>query len=305
MRLLIALALVSFAVGAFSQCTCPNSKWARCDGSPCKCNLLFKDGVDQIVDCTKLLPKCFLMKAQMQLARQGKDTRTIGGKPVETAFVDNDGVYDPECESDGKFKAKQCNGTEECWCVNSAGVRRTDKGDKGIKCEEVVETYWLRMEMIHKPLSKEVAVADVKTGMENAMLARYKLDKSFVKEVQYDPEGRMVVVDVKKDIGNRKDDLTNVGWYMEKDIKELPQFNNQDKFEPMVAGQKMEMEKIKIYYVDEKAPEFTMRHLTGGIIAVIVVVIVAVIAGLLVLFLMRRREQQRYSKAQGREMDNM
>lgn len=87
-----------------------------------------------------VLPKCFLMKAQMQLARQGKDTRTIGGKPVETAFVDNDGVYDPECESSGKFKAKQCNGTEECWCVNSAGVRRTDKGDKTIKCDEVVET---------------------------------------------------------------------------------------------------------------------------------------------------------------------
>lgn len=32
---------------------CPNSKWARCDGTPCECNLLFKDGVKQIVDCTK------------------------------------------------------------------------------------------------------------------------------------------------------------------------------------------------------------------------------------------------------------
>lgn len=36
--------------------------------------------------------------------------------------------------------------------------------------------------------------------------------------LQYDPEGRMVVVDVKKDIGNRGDDLTRVGWYMEKDV---------------------------------------------------------------------------------------
>lgn len=304
MKLLIALALVSFAVGVFS-CDCPNSKWARCEESPCRCTLLFNDAVKQDVDCSKLLPKCFLMKAQMQLARMGKDTRTIGGKPVETAFVDNDGVYDPDCEADGKFKAKQCNGTEECWCVNSAGVRRTDKGDKNMKCDEVVETYWLRIQMVHKALSKAPTTDEVKTAMENAMLARYKLDKSFVKEVQYDPEGRMVVVDVKKDIGNRKDDLTRVGWYMEKDIKELPQFNNPDKFEPMVGGQKMEMEKVLVFYVDEKDPEFTMKHLTGGIIAVIVVVILAVIAGLLVLFLMRRREQQRYSKAQGREMDNM
>lgn len=32
----------------------------------------------------------------------------------------------------------------------------------------------------------------------------------------------MVVVDVKKDMGNRKDDLTNVGWYMEKDVSSAP-----------------------------------------------------------------------------------
>lgn len=86
-----------------------------------------------------VIPKCFLMKAEMYRARKGLNTRT-GGKPVETAFVDNDGIYDPECENNGKFKAKQCNNTEECWCVNSAGVRRTDKGDKNLKCDKLVET---------------------------------------------------------------------------------------------------------------------------------------------------------------------
>lgn len=86
-----------------------------------------------------VIPKCFLMKAEMYRARKGQDTRT-GGKPVESAFVDNDGIYDPDCENDGKFKAKQCNNTEECWCVNSAGVRRTDKGDTSLKCDKLVET---------------------------------------------------------------------------------------------------------------------------------------------------------------------
>lgn len=38
-----------------------------------------------------------------------------------------------------------------------------------------------------------------------------------------------------------------------------------------------------IYYVDEKAPEFSMQGLTAGIIAVIVVVTLAVIAGIVVL----------------------
>lgn len=83
------------------------------------------------------------MKAEMYRSRKNMDTRIIGGKPEETAFVDNDGIYDPDCENDGKFRAKQCNNTDQCWCVNSAGVRRTDKGDKDLKCEKLVETQWV------------------------------------------------------------------------------------------------------------------------------------------------------------------
>lgn len=56
------------------------------------------------------------------------------------AFADNDGIYNPECDSKGNFKAKQCNGTSTCWCVNSAGVRRTDKSEANITCNEVVRT---------------------------------------------------------------------------------------------------------------------------------------------------------------------
>lgn len=66
-------------------------------------------------------------------------------------------------------------------------------------------------------------------------------------------------------------------------MKILPLFNEQAKFEPSVDGQKLEMENILVYYVDEEPPTFTMKALTGGIIAVIVVVVLAVVAGLLVL----------------------
>lgn len=84
-----------------------------------------------------VIPKCYLMQAEMYRARNNLSTRSITGKPVETAIVDNDGIYDPVCENNGTFKAVQCNGTETCWCVNSAGVRRSDKGNKNIKCEPV------------------------------------------------------------------------------------------------------------------------------------------------------------------------
>lgn len=143
--------------------TCKNLKWATCE-DPCKCTVSVDVNGKQVLDCDKckclffvgdelyvqlrtlltlylhfcvVVPKCFLMKAEMFRARNGLSTRSFGGKPVDTAIVDNDGIYDPVCENSGRFKAIQCNGTDTCWCVNSAGVRRSDKGDKNLKCEPV------------------------------------------------------------------------------------------------------------------------------------------------------------------------
>ncbi|KAG7492491.1 hypothetical protein MATL_G00015170 [Megalops atlanticus] len=304
MKSLVVLLVVAFAVGASAQCKCESMKWATCDGTPCECFLLVGNGEKQPLNCSALIPKCFLMKAEMYRARKGL-SRAIGGKPVETAFMDNDGIYDPECESNGLFKAKQCNGTEECWCVNSAGVRRTDKGDKNLKCEELVETHWVRLELKHKETTADVDPAQLKSAIADAIQQRYQLDKKFVSDIQYDKNARLIVVDVKKDIGDRKEDLSRMAYYMEKDVKVLPLFKEEVKFEPSVAGQKLQFENILVYYVDEKAPTFTMQRLTGGVIAVIVVVILAVVAGLVVLYLARRRERAKYEKTQVRELDEI
>uniref|UniRef100_A0A8C8FYP9 Thyroglobulin type-1 domain-containing protein n=1 Tax=Oncorhynchus tshawytscha TaxID=74940 RepID=A0A8C8FYP9_ONCTS len=302
-KIWIALLLATFAVGASAQCTCESFKWATCDGTPCQCGVMVGTGEMQNLNCSKLVPKCFLMKAEMYRARKGLSTRT-GGKPVKTAFVDNDGIYDPDCETTGAFRAKQCNNTKECWCVNSAGVRRTDKGDESLRCEKLVETYWVRLELKHKPVNNAVDAAKLQAAIATAIQNRYSFDKTFVKEVEYDPEARLIVVDVKKEKGDRKADLSRMAYYMEKDVKVLPLFKDQAKFEPSVDGQKLEMEDILVYYVDEEGPTFTMKRLTGGVIAVIVVVILAVAAGLLVLYLARRRERG-YSKAEPREMEAM
>ncbi|CAN9500032.1 unnamed protein product [Ophioblennius macclurei] len=306
MKMWILIALVAFAAGASAQsCSCETMKWATCDGTPCSCYVLVGSGERQTLDCAKLVPKCFLMKAEMYRARKGLSTRIIG-KPDETAFVDNDGIYDPECENDGKFKAKQCNNTEECWCVNSAGVRRTDKGDKDMKCEKLVETYWVRLQLTHKKTNATLNTDNLKSAIADAINKRYKgFNKALVEEVQYDPDARTIVVDVKKPKEDRTVDLGQMAYYMEKDVKVLPLFKDQKKFEPTVGGQALDMENILVYYVDSEPPTFTMKHLTGGIIAVIVVVAVAVVAGLLLLFFARRRQNQRYNKAQQREMVNM
>nr|XP_046257878.1 epithelial cell adhesion molecule [Scatophagus argus] len=308
MKIWIVLILAAFAAGASAQsCTCETMKWATCDGNPCLCYVMVGSNEKQVLDCTKLIPKCFLMKAEMYRARKGQDTRLLGGKPEESAFVDNDGIYDPECENDGKFKAKQCNGTEECWCVNSAGVRRTDKGDKDLKCEKLVETYWIRLQLTHKETSGKVDAANLKAAIADAIHQRYgNFNKDMVEKVEYDPEARMIVVDVKKPKGERKTDLTHMAYYMEKDVKVLPLFKDQNKFEPTLGSQKLQMENILVYYVDEEPPTFTMKNLSGGIIAVIVVVVLAVVAGLLVLFFTRRQQKnKKYNKAQQREMEAM
>ncbi|KAF5900201.1 epithelial cell adhesion molecule, partial [Clarias magur] len=298
MKDLIVLCLLAFVAGASAQCKCDNMKWAVCDGTPCTCTVLVGNAVKQPLDCTKLIPKCFLMKAEMYRARNNMSTRSIGGKPVDTAVVDNDGIYDPECENDGRFKAVQCNGTETCWCVNSAGVRRSDKADKNIKCEPV-ETYWVRLEFKHNASSGSLDPSELKNAIRTTLNSRYGLDSSMFNDFQYDPDGRVIVVDIQKKKGERGTDLPTMAYYCEKDVKALPLFSgNKGPLLFNVNSKDVAMEKILVYYVDEQAPTFTMSRLTGGVIAVIVVVILVVLIGLLVLFFLRRREQAKYSKAQ-------
>uniref|UniRef100_A0A3Q3FR80 Epithelial cell adhesion molecule n=1 Tax=Kryptolebias marmoratus TaxID=37003 RepID=A0A3Q3FR80_KRYMA len=155
MKVLVLLGLAALACLASSQCNCKTMKWATCDGTPCSCFLLTgTDNFKQSLNCQKLIPKCFLMQAEMNRARKGEDTRTIGGKPVESAFVDNDGIYDPVCERDGKFKAKQCNNTEECWCVNSAGV---------LPVLVFWVKRWIRLELTHAKVNAKVEESSLKT----------------------------------------------------------------------------------------------------------------------------------------------
>ncbi|RXM34427.1 Epithelial cell adhesion molecule [Acipenser ruthenus] len=223
----------------------------------------------------------------MYRAKKGLSTRS-GGKPTDHAFVDNDGIYDPDCEASGVFKAKQCNNTDICWCVNSAGVRRTDKGGQDLKCEKLVETVWVQAQLKHKD-GVNLDQAQLKSAMANAIAERYSVDAKLVTDVTYDKDSRTILVDLKK--GTSNVDIATVGYYMEKDIKVLPLFyNDSKKFSPSVDSKNVEFENILVYYVDAEPPTFTMKRLTAGVVAVIVVVVLAIIAGLVVLFISNKRQ---------------
>uniref|UniRef100_A0A8C0EGA3 Epithelial cell adhesion molecule n=1 Tax=Bubo bubo TaxID=30461 RepID=A0A8C0EGA3_BUBBB len=169
--------------------------------------------------------KCLLMKAEMTSSKSGRRE-----KPKD-AFEDTDGLYDPECENTGVFKAKQCNGTT-CWCVNTAGVRRTDKHDEDLKCNQLVRTTWIIIEMKHY-------------------------------------EKPYITIDLKQNSSDKSSgdvDIMNAYYNMK-----------------YIDNEALKFEKTVVYYVDEIAPEFSMKSLTPGLIAVIVVVIVAIVAAIVVL----------------------
>uniref|UniRef100_A0A8C5MV36 Thyroglobulin type-1 domain-containing protein n=1 Tax=Leptobrachium leishanense TaxID=445787 RepID=A0A8C5MV36_9ANUR len=298
----LGAALVCFILVAQTQsqdCFCPTHVRGVCNGNPPNCACKLPIGPDDVpVDCTKLIPKCLLMKRESLPAKGGRRP-----KP-ENALVDNDGLYNPDCEGNGRFKARQCNNTETCWCVNSAGVRRTDKGDKNWKCQELVRTFWIIVQMTRNS-TEEVPANDLKKAIEDTITSRYKLPVKHVATVEL--EGSMIYVDLKQnssELSPNDVDIADVAYYMEKDIKSDPFIPLENPFAILVNGKNIGVKEPLIYYIDEKPHEISMKRLTAGVIAVIVVVVVAIIAGIIVLVLTRRKKG-RYEKAEVKEMNEM
>uniref|UniRef100_A0A452QG00 Epithelial cell adhesion molecule n=2 Tax=Ursus americanus TaxID=9643 RepID=A0A452QG00_URSAM len=158
--LLFAAATVAVAV-AQKACVCENYKLTtNCSLNTygqCECTSL---GAQNSVICSKLATKCLVMKAEMTSSKSGRRVKPEG------AFQNNDGLYDPDCDEKGLFKAKQCNGTATCWCVNTAGVRRTDK-DAEISCTERVRTYWIIIELKHKTRETPYDMESLKTALKD------------------------------------------------------------------------------------------------------------------------------------------
>ncbi|XP_072121058.1 epithelial cell adhesion molecule [Mobula birostris] len=288
---------------------CLTNQFAKCSGSECKCTLKLDEDLTQPVDCKKLTPKCWMMKNEMYRKKNNIGTRR---KPTEHAMLDNDGIYDPDCENDGKFHAKQCNGTDTCWCVNTAGVRRTDKGDKNIQCSELVDTFWFQVQLRHKPMDKVIDEDKLKDAIKK-MFSGYMVDSDYIEKVEYVEDDRYIIVDLKQNLTvSSPTDLATATYYLEKDIKGNSLFSImynrsvQDDGMPY-DGTKLTFEQAYIYYIDSKNPEFSMKGMTPGIIAVVVVVCLAVVAGLIVLFFARRKAAKShiYQKAEGRELDEI
>ncbi|XP_008938877.1 PREDICTED: epithelial cell adhesion molecule, partial [Merops nubicus] len=279
-------------------CICEkNKRVTNCmlAGGVCQCEAI---GSGVSVNCDTLTSKCLLMKAEM--THNSKSGRRE--KPKD-AFEDTDGLYDPECENSGAFKAKQCNGTT-CWCVNTAGVRRTDKHDADLKCNQLVRTMWIIIEMKHAETNTPLKTESLEKFFRETITNRYMLNGRYITKVVY--ENPYINIDLKQNSSEKSAsdvDIADVAYYFEKDLKGDSIFQR-NKLNMSIDNQALQIEKTVVYYVDEIPPEFSMKSLTPGLIAVIVVIIVAVVAAIVVLVLTRRRKGK-YVKAEVKEMNEM
>ncbi|XP_044516590.1 epithelial cell adhesion molecule [Gracilinanus agilis] len=298
--LLLAAAAVAVS-SAQEGCYCETNKLTNCTEIPpngCQCHAF---GSSHLITCSKITSKCLVMKAEM--IRKKMIGRRL--KP-EGAIQDNDGIYDPDCDGQGHFKPRQCNGTALCWCVNTAGVRRTDK-ETEIVCNELVKTYWIIIELKHKAREKPFNTTILENTLKEEFHRRYQLNKKYFQNVLY--ENDFITIHLKQNSSQKSSgdvDIADVAYYFEKDIKGENLFYSTE-INLDINGEKLDLDPAQtlIYYVDEKAPEFSMQGLTAGVIAVIVVVVLALVAGIVVLIVSRKKRRTKYEKAEIKEMGEM
>ncbi|NXO67884.1 TACD2 protein, partial [Phainopepla nitens] len=287
--------ILAVASAAHDGCTCATNKWAECaqDGpGNCTCRLA---GSDHPVDCSTLTSKCLLMKAEMTPLKEKRLWR-----PPQ-AVSDSDGVYKPDCEDGGAFKARQCNQSSSCWCVNSAGVRRTEKGGRGLSCSELVRTRWIYIELTHQSSSSAFRGPDVAKALRQLFESRYKLRPKYIAAVKYDPPLIQMRLE-QKEKPSWDVDIADVAYYFEKDVNNDSVFRSNGELRVSVNGDALAIEKLWIYYVDEKPPEFCMRQLAAGLAAVVTVVVLTAGIGIAVLLVLRWLRTRTYNKFECKEM---
>lgn len=298
--LLLLLAAATRFGEAQSNCTCPTNKMTVCSpdgpGGACQCRAI---GSRVLVDCSTLTSKCLLLKARMSAGKRGRSLVS----PSEHAIVDNDGLYDPECDEQGRFKARQCNQTSVCWCVNSVGVRRTDKGDPSLRCGELVRTHHILIELRHRPGRRRFNHSDLDAELRRLFRERYGLHPSFVAAVHYDEP--TIQIELQQNSTQKRPgdvDIADAAYYFERDIKGESLLAGRRGLDVQVRGEPLHVERTLIYYLDEKPPQFSMKRLTAGLIAVIAVVAVALVAGAVVLVITNRRKSGKYRKVELKEL---
>uniref|UniRef100_A0A8C3PQS7 Tumor associated calcium signal transducer 2 n=1 Tax=Calidris pygmaea TaxID=425635 RepID=A0A8C3PQS7_9CHAR len=160
--------ILAVASAEQNNCTCATNNWTVCahDGpGNCTCMLV---GSNRRADCSRLTSKCLLMMAEMIPLQQ----KCFWGHPC--GQLSNNGIYNPDCEESGAFKARQRNQTDTCCGVNTARIRRTDMGGKSLSCGKLVRTSSIYVEMKHKKRFSTFNVSNVANALRDLFITATK-----------------------------------------------------------------------------------------------------------------------------------
>ncbi|XP_078089261.1 epithelial cell adhesion molecule-like [Mustelus asterias] len=239
--------------------SCKYNQYVTCHLNRCgTCEAVFRGYDNVTVSCDQLTPKCRLLHLEM-LHKSRTASQQPGGRRV-------DDLYDPECERNGTFKAKQCDDDSNlCWCVDSAGVRVTDKTGDDPKCDQLVRV-------------QKVAIKLVK---------EYTLKATQIVEIKVHEISREICIRLGENGTKDPTDISTVAYYIERDLK-------MNKFTLEVDGKSLQVEResVQVWFFDNEPPRINMKTISPGFAAIIIIIALAMLTGIAVFVVVRRRAKE-------------
>ncbi|TKC34932.1 hypothetical protein EI555_018060 [Monodon monoceros] len=191
-------------------------------------------------------------------------------------------------------------------------MRRTDKGDLSLRCDELVRTHPILIDLRHRPAARAFNPSDLEAELRRLFRERDPLHPKFVAAVHY--EHPTIQIELQQNTSQKvagdvdiadAADIADVTYYFERDVKGESLFSGHRGLDVRVRGEPLLLERTLIYLLDEKFPPVLHERLTSGLIAVIVVVVVALVAGVTVLVITNRRKSGKYKKVEMKELGEM
>ncbi|KAM4690563.1 epithelial cell adhesion molecule-like [Rhinophrynus dorsalis] len=265
--------------------SCQYNEYVTCHLNRCgTCEAVYSGYDNMTVDCNQLTPKCRLM--HLEMLHKSRSGRSHPGR----GRLEVDNVYDPECEASGAFKAKQCDDDSNlCWCVDSAGVRVTDKTGDDPKCEKLVSVHLIQIHFIFKA---EFAIVK---GKEEELrrnliskVSRFILKTPQILQITVHEVSHEITMKLFCPNGTREPvDIATVAYYIERDLK-------QSRFVLPLDGRNLEVDRdsIRVLFFDNEPPRINMKTISPGFAAIIIIIALAILTGIAVFVVVQRRAEQ-------------
>ncbi|XP_078458455.1 tumor-associated calcium signal transducer 2-like isoform X1 [Lampetra planeri] len=207
------------------EARCKYNEYATCHPNRCgTCEAVFRTYDHAMVNCTRLTPKCRLMHLEMLHNRQSAAGSSASDEVWD--LVDLDEPFEPSCHSNGSFQSKQCDSDSGlCWCVDSAGVRVTDKKVDGPQCVRLVQVHLIQIDLEFRDDTNKIILGrtpELKRRVAEMMVREYTIKKSQIVEISVKETQLKVSIKISENNTKEPVDIATVAYYVERDCSCRP-----------------------------------------------------------------------------------